>query len=297
MATDPSSPPTIQLPESLSFFQGVVDQFVSMGKSVEALIPTLVIAICVLGLGFIIAKVLRSIITRAADKLNFDALAEKVGLTEQFAKLGIRPPLGPIVGKLIFAFIIIYFVKSAADIAGVKDISQFINDFIAFLPKLLISVFILFGGLMAADILKGALESKMEAIEFSHGGLIARFVHILFILMIATVVLNQLGIETDLLSSTVKIFLAGLSLLIALALGFGLRPIARNVVSGVYARDVFQIGSSVILDSGEFKVVEVGTVSTRLENEIGDYVVIPNSALMSRMTSGHTEYYSEKKLS
>jgi len=88
----------------------------------------------------------------------------------------------------------------------------------------------------------------------------------------------------------VIIFLAAESLAIAiaiaLAMGLGLRPIARNVVSGVYARDSFPPGSLLEIRDTTATVVEVGPVSTRLENEYGEYFVIPNSHMVKPLLKG-----------
>ncbi|MGY8640875.1 MAG: mechanosensitive ion channel domain-containing protein [Verrucomicrobiales bacterium] len=84
------------------------------------------------------------------------------------------------------------------------------------------------------------------------------------------------------------IFLAAesLAIAIALAMGLGLRPIARNVVSGVYARDSFPPGSLLEIRDTTATVVEVGPVSTRLENEYGEYFVIPNSHMVKPLLKG-----------
>ncbi|MEO0415090.1 MAG: mechanosensitive ion channel domain-containing protein, partial [Verrucomicrobiota bacterium] len=67
----------------------------------------------------------------------------------------------------------------------------------------------------------------------------------------------------------------------------GLRPVARNVVSGVYCRDMFPPGSVIEVGDAEATVREVGPVATRLESNDGTFFVIPNSRLISQITKGH----------
>ena len=75
-------------------------------------------------------------------------------------------------------------------------------------------------------------------------------------------------------------------LAVALALGLGLRPVVENVISGVYARDVFSPRPVIEVSETEATVVEVGPVATRLEAGKGRFLVVPNSRLISRFTEG-----------
>jgi len=274
----------------------LIEQFSSMGREFVAYLPTLVIGLVLLGVGVLIAKVFRAIIAKLGRRLMLDAAAEKLGIGDTLARLGMRAPLSSLVATLVYWIMIIFFLKSATDILGIKDISNAINSFIAFLPRLFISAFILLGGMMVTDLARGFIKTTLERIEFDYSGLVANFFYGLLAIMIITVVLGQLGIEAELLNSTVKIFLGAISLAIAIALGFGLRPVARNVVSGVYARDLFTPGSIVEVDGVEATVVEVGAVATRLEQGENRFFVIPNSHLVSEITKGKhgISNYSEK---
>ncbi len=274
----------------------LIDQFAGMGRDFIEYLPVLVIGLVLLIAGVLIAKVIRAIIAKIGRKFMLDAASEKLGIKDALARLGLHAPMSKLIANLIYWIMIIFFLKSATDIMGIKDISTAINNFIAFLPRLFISAFILLGGMMVTDLARGFVRTTLEKIEFDYGGLVANFFYGLLAIMIITVVLGQLGIEAELLNATVKIFLGAISLAIAIALGFGLRPVARNVVSGVYARDLFTPGSIIEVDGVEATVVEVGAVATRLEQGGNRFFVIPNSHLVSEITKGKhgISNYSEK---
>ena len=268
------------------WFQPMIDEFVKMGQSAQTFIPVFLQGLVFFIVLVFIAGVARLIIRGIGRRLGLDAAAEKFGLQKMFSKIGIKAPLSKVVSKLVYWMILLYALKAASDIWGITDISNFVNSLILFLPRLFVAVFILFAGLLVADLVRNAVETALDNIDFDHAGLVASFIYGLLAVMIMTVVLGQLGIQTELLNSAVKILLAAGGLAVALALGLGLRGVARNVVSGVYARDLFPPGSVLEIEDMYGVVVEVGAVATRIESGEGVFIVIPNSELVSKLNKG-----------
>lgn len=257
-----------------------------MGEAFIAFVPKLLLGLCIFIVGFILAKVVRYIVSNLGKKLKLDVLSEKVGISDLLGKFGLRTPLTKVLAAAIFWVIILYFLKSAGEILGAKDISAFVNAVFTFMPKLMVSIFILLAGLLAADLLRGLIETGLDGMGIEYSGLVARSVYGLFGVIILTVVLGQLGVETELINASMKIVLGAIGLAVALALGLGLRPIVQNVISGVYARDLFPPGSDITIDEAEATVVEVGAVATRLETSEGRFLIVPNSRLVSKVTKG-----------
>ena len=244
----------------------------------------------------IVANILKFIIGTVLKRAKVNEASQKIGLSDTLGKLGITAPISKVVSTLVFWMIAIYAIKAASDTWQIADVSNFVQALMLFIPKLLVATFILFGGLLAADMVKKAIHRGLDNIGIEYGGLIGTAIYALLAVMIMTVVLGQLGIQTDLLNSTVKILVAAIGLAIALSLGLGLRPVAQNIVSGVYARDLFPPGSVLEIDDTMAVVREVGAVATRLESDSGNFVVIPNSTLVTQVNKGMTsvQQYSKK---
>jgi len=278
--------PTFDKARLLELIQPIINQFVEMGTKALQFTPILILGLLFLLVFLFLAKIVRFVIRRTFRKLKFDILAEKVGISSLLAKFGVSAPLSQVLAAVIYWMITLFALKSAADIWGIADISNFINSVILFLPKLMVAVGILLGGLLAADLAKKALLGALNGIGFDYSNPIANSIYGLLAVMILTVVLGQLGIETELLNSAVKILLGSFALTVAISLGFGLRSIAKNVVSGVYARDIFPPGSILEIDDMMAVVREVGAVSTRLETSNDTFIVVPNSQLIGKVHRG-----------
>lgn len=269
-----------------SFLSPLVDQTIGFLTKVQDNFGTIVGGLVVLLVLLFVAWVLKGFVRVVFKKLKADSLSEKVGLKDTFGKLGIVAPLSKIVSSVIYWMIAIYAIKVTADIWGVTDISNFVETLILFIPKLIIAAFILFGGLLGADVVKKAIHRGLDNLGIDYGAMVGSAVSVLIIVMVATVVLGQLGIQTQLLNSTVIILVAAIGLAIALSLGLGLRSVAQNVVSGVYARDLFPPGSVLEIDDSMAQVREVGAVATRLEAGDGSFFVIPNHTLVNQVNKG-----------
>lgn len=270
----------------LDFFQPILDKFIEMGNSAMERVPQITLGLILLIALLIVGKVLRFVARNLCSKLRLDGVAERVGITELLSKIGINAPLSRVIGNVVYWIIALVAFKAAADIWNIKDVSKFIDSLILFLPKLFVAVFILFAGLLVAELAKNAIRTALDRVGVDYAGPISNVVYGLFAVMIMTVVLGLLGIETELLNSTVVILLGAFALAVALSLGLGLRPIAKNIVSGVYARDLFPPGSILEIDDSMAVVREVGAVATRLESDNGVFFVVPNSTLVEQVNRG-----------
>ncbi len=269
---------------------GILDKFLetftSMGDAAAAKTPYILIGLAIFVIGLIIAKIIRKTVKTVTGRIGLDSISEKVGIADLLSKIGIRKPLSIFLSSLLYYVLILFFIRMSAEFMGVSDLSKFIDNVIAFIPRLMVAFLILMAGLLAADLVRKMIEQNLDKIGLEYGSIIGKFAYGLLAVMILTVVLGQIGIETNLLNATVKIFLGAGSLAVALALGLGLRPIAKNVVSGVYARDTFPPGSVLQIGETEAVVVEVGPVSTRLETDDGDFFTIPNCNMVNQLLRG-----------
>ena len=286
-ATEPSTK------DAASFFNYILEKlrtaFLEMADGAINALPNLVIAIVLLFVGFVAAKVIRGVLSITFKRINLDEIFEKIGLAEIFSKIGLKAGPSAAIPKLIYWLIILVFVKSAADAAGIAPISALLDQIMAFLPKVLTASIILLVGFIVADLIQNAAFSSLDSIGLEYAGSLSRILFGFIFILVLTVAFAQLGIETELLNASVKIFLGGLALALALALGLGLKGLAGHIVAGVYAKDLYQIGTEIHYDEKPAKVTGVGPVTTKLTREDGSFLVIPNSIMVNEIMRGRTE--------
>lgn len=149
---------------------------------------------------------------------------------------------------------------------------------IGFLPRLLVAILILVVGAFLAEIAGKAAQatSASMGVEFHRG--LGKAARALVLITAVIVAVDQLGLNVSLLTSLVINIVTIIVAALALAFGLGGRDIARNVLAGYYARDVYQLGDRLVIGGQEGTLDTIGTLNTEIAIPSGR-LVIPNTQL------------------
>ena len=264
----------IELRDSLT------NSLTSMWDGAVALFPKLVIALTILLIGAIVSMALRWMTRMILRRVHFDAACEKTGLSEMSQSVGLSSAPSRMFSQFIFFGAIFMFFKVAVDVLGLKDLSGAVDSLIAYLPNAIGALMILVAGLVVANFVRGAVQAASERVGLEYGGALGGVVFGAFLIVIGTMVVGQLQLETDLVNRTIEIVLMAGGAAVAIALGFGTRDAAKQIVAGMYARESFQPGKTITIGDLEGEVLAVEKVNTRLRAADGGIIVIPNAQLI-----------------
>jgi small-conductance mechanosensitive channel len=90
------------------------------------------------------------------------------------------------------------------------------------------------------------------------------------------IALQQLGISADIILVLVGALAFGTALALALAVGHGAVPLARQVAAGRHVKDRFEAGQMVRVKEVEGRIESIGLASTRIAAMDGGFVEVPN---------------------
>jgi len=161
-------------------------------------------------------------------------------------------------------------------------VSSTIDDFVLYLPKLLGALLVVIIGLFAAHLVRTAVETAAQGMNLEYGRALGTLIHTVMVIVIVSLAIGQLEIETALLNQVISIVLFAIAAAVALSLGLGTREISSSIVAGLYARDLFQPGDKISVGDVTGSVVEVSTTNTVLELDDGTTYSIPNQALIAQ---------------
>jgi small-conductance mechanosensitive channel len=193
-------------------------------------VPQLIGAIVILIIGYLVARALQALVTRILQGMGFENWMERGGVKQFFERAQTNQTPSSILGVLVFWFVFIIAITMAADALGIRQISGFLNQVIAYIPSILVAVLILFlaalVGNFLASVVRGATGSEMLAS-------IARYAVIVYAVFAA---ITQLGIAVELTAPTFLILLGAIALALAIAFGIGGREVARDIIEKAYNR-------------------------------------------------------------
>jgi Conserved TM helix len=186
-----------------------------------ALLPRLVLALFVVVVGWLLAKLVRFAIEKALRAVNFNVLTERAGTDLFLQRGGLRGDTTTLFGLLAYWMVIIAALMTAFNGLGLIYIAELLQRLELFAPKVLVAGVVLVLGSYFARFVGESVEAYCRSAQVADGdmlGKIARYLIMAFVLMIT---LSQVEIGGDILQRTFLIILAGVVLALALAFGLG----------------------------------------------------------------------------
>jgi len=265
--------------------QALVNAMSTMWGSVAVFIPHLFGALVVVLLGFVVAKLLDTLLSKLLAKIGLDRLMGGTGLTKLLGRVGIQVPVSTLIGKIVYWFVLLVFLVTAADSMGLERVSATLDVFALYLPKVFGAALIMLAGVLLAQLANSLVRGAAEGVGLDYANGLGRIAQWLVIIISISVAIGQLEVKTDLLNNVIAIVLISVGLAVALALGLGSREVAGQIIAGIYVRELYQVGQQVKVGEIEGEIEEIGTVKTILLTEEGELVSVANRVLLEQRVS------------
>ncbi len=235
-------------------------------------------ALLVLFIGLLVARLAGRAIARFLRRVGADDFGERIGLSAEFGRLGLRIKLSDLVGRIVRFAIAVIVVVAVIDRLGFSGLDQALSAVILFLPKAIVSsgdrphrrdpgrrIYAPLERLLTQMALPASLARVATGIVIGFSILIA---------------LTQIGIPTAIVAAAGGIILAGLVLAVAIAFGLGGRDIARHLTAGRYVTDAFALGDEIEVGGIRGSIVALESMGVVLERSDGTRVRLPNHTLL-----------------
>ena len=212
---------------------GVLEMsFYSLWNDVLAYIPSVLIALLVLIVGWIIAGSLKVVIESIFAKLKVNDALDKAGVDTLAQKAGYKLKAGVFVGTLVKWFVILVFFVAALEILNLDQVTIFFRDVVlGYLPKVIVSVLILLVSTIVANVASASVTAGARAAEIKTAELLGTLTRYSILVFAVLAVLSQLNIAAELVNTLfMGIVFAG-SLAIGLAFGLGGKEAASRYIA------------------------------------------------------------------
>lgn len=260
----------------------LVAMYQSMIESLISWIPNALLALVLVVVALLAAKIIERILRAAMERLRFDSLVARVGVDQALQRIGVRESLNKVVPRIIYYLLLILFAKTAADSMGLVAISDAIGAFMGYLPNIVAAVLILVLGSTAAQFAGRAVNeaASNSGIEFANS--LGSVVSGVLMFVIGIMAISQLQIDTEIIRVVTAAVLAGLALAFGLAFGLGSRDLTRNILAGYYARKTFALGRDMEVRGERGQLKTITATQTLLQQ--GDRIVaVGNSVFLDEI--------------
>jgi Mechanosensitive ion channel, conserved TM helix len=193
-------------------------------SNVIAFVPKLAAALLIILVGYLIAKVVASVLNKVLERVGFDRAVERGGIKQALAKSKYDP--SDIIAKLAFWLIFLVTLQIAFGVFGPNPISDLLKGLIAYLPNVLVAILIVVIAAAIAKAVSDLLSSLLSSV--SGGPIIAKGAGVAILVFGAFAALDQLKIAPRIVTG---LWYAVLAILVGSAVvsigGGGIKPMQR----------------------------------------------------------------------
>ncbi len=194
-------------------------------------LPTLVIAIIIFAIGWILAALIEKLIEGLFKTFKVDSALKTAGLEEVVERAGHKLNSGRFVGSLVKWFVIVVFLIASFDVLGLQQVNDFLKDVVlSYIPQVIVAVLVLMVSVVIADAVHRIVVASARAAHVKSAlllGAIAKWSIWVFAVFTA---LFHLGIASALIQTLlIGIVVAG-AIAIGLAFGLGGKEVAGEML-------------------------------------------------------------------
>lgn len=268
----------------MTFIDAVMQAFSDALAGLLAALPTILGALLVLIIGWIIAGIFARLISRLLRAVRFNELAERAEIDVFLDRTGTELDPAGMLGTLVKWFVRIIFVVAAANTLDMPQVSEFLNQVLAFLPNVAVAVIILVLGAALARFLRDLTRGAILTAGAGEGAVATVSTVVYWSILVITLLtaLQQLGIASILSETLYTALFGAAALAFALAFGLGTRETAGDLVAGWTLAGQLKEGDQVQTAEFTGTVTRVGATVTELQHEQGQ-LIVPNSQLAQQI--------------
>ena len=203
-------------------------------------LPRLIGFLIILLVGYLIARVVRTVIVKGLERLGVDRALHSGQVGRYVDRVAPGTSAARVIGAVAFWFIFLGALAIAVSQLGIAALDNFVASIGAYLPNIVaaIVIFVVAGAIAAAV---GGLVARTMG-DTPTGKVVGSVVPVLVMAIATFMILNQLRIAPEIVTITYAALIGGVALAMALAFGLGGRDVASRMLSEAYATGREQTG-------------------------------------------------------
>lgn len=212
----------------------LTQSFHDLGSGIIHFIPTVLVAIIIFVLGWLVGSALGKIVDQIVKSVKLDQGLKATGLNEAVERAGFTLDSGAFLGKLVQWFFIIVFLMASLEVLGLTQVNVFLQTVVlSYLPQVIVAVLMILVGAVVAEVAKDVVGGAAKAAGVSAAGFagsIAKWAVWIFTILAA---LAQLQVATAFVQTLFTGIVIAVSLAIGLAFGLGGQDAAARYIEKI----------------------------------------------------------------
>jgi hypothetical protein len=193
-------------------------------------LPNLLAMLVIMLVGILLAYVIRKILVKFLLALNFDSWSDRMGFTKLMRQGDLWSKPSVTAGTMVFWLLIIITLMSGLGALQIKAVDNLATQFFSYIPRFLSAAIILAIGYMLAGFIRRTVLIAAANSGFHYAKIFADTVHVMLIVLILAMVMEQLQIAPSIVLAAFSIIFGGIVIALAIAFGVGGIDAARRII-------------------------------------------------------------------
>jgi hypothetical protein len=203
-------------------------------------IPNLIGFLLILLVGCLIAKVVRTLVTKGLEAVGLDKALDDSAAGEYVQKFSPGASPSRLIGAVAFWFIFLFVLTAAFSALKIPAVTAFMTEVLNYLPNVIAAVIIFVIAAAVAGAIGGVVAKLLG--DTPTGKVVASVVPALIMVIAVFMILNQLRIAPAIVSITYTALIGSVALAAALSFGLGGRDVAGRMLQDAYDKGREQKG-------------------------------------------------------
>jgi small-conductance mechanosensitive channel len=253
----------------------------TFGQKLMGAIPSLLAAIAILLIGWLLAKLISSGISKLLKLVKFDTLSEKVKFTEFLSRANVSLTPSGLIGKFVYWLLLLLVIISASDALGWNAVSNEISKLLSYLPNLLIAIVFFVVGTYIASFVRDLIQGAASSLGISTGKLISSVVFYLLFIIVTLTALDQAGVDTTIITSNLLLFLGAILAAAAISYGIASKDVLSNILASFFSRRNFKVGQIIEVDGIKGEIISINNISVTIQDNNKEKIIVPSHILIT----------------
>jgi len=199
-------------------------------------IPRVIGFLIILIIGWFISGLLAAGVAALLRAVRFNDLAQSSGFSGFVRNMGVRKDPAGLLADIVKWFVRLIVLVVAFDALGLPAVSQVLQQFLLWIPNLVVAVVVLVIAGLAANALANLVRGATAQAGFDNPDVLATIARVAVWAFGIVVAVNQIGVAQELVNTLFMGFIGALALAAGLAFGLGGRDTAGQIVDNWYRR-------------------------------------------------------------
>jgi small-conductance mechanosensitive channel len=244
-------------------------------------VPDIIGALLVLGIGWLVAVLLSKFIIRLLQTIRFDVLSERIKMTKFLNAANIQTLPSKIVGRIVYWVMFLAVIVVAAETMGWTAINYEISKLLEFVPNLLTGIIFFVLGTYVASFIRDFIKGATTSLGLSTGKFISNVIFYLLFVIIALTALKQAGLDTSIITTNLFIIIGSIMLAASISYGYASRDVLSHILAGFFSRRMYRKGQLIEIDGIRGTIVDINNIAIVLQTSDTERMVIPASQLIN----------------